>query len=206
MLKAEIHPDHVTFLVIISACAHAGLVDEGISYFRCMTESYGICAKMEHYACMVDLYGRAGRLHEAFDTIKSMPLAPDAGVWGTLLGACRVHGNVELARLASEHLLELDPQNSGYYVLLSNVHAGAGEWSDVLKIRSRMKEKGVQKICGYSWIDVNGSTHMFSAADGSHPQSFEIYLILESLLLELKKQGYVPQPYLLLHPQVVVKT
>ncbi|QHO56632.1 Pentatricopeptide repeat-containing protein [Arachis hypogaea] len=206
MLKAGIHPDHITFLVIISACAHAGLVDEGISYFRCMTESYGICAKMEHYACMVDLYGRAGRLHEAFNTIKSMPLAPDAGVWGTLLGACRVHGNVELARLASEHLLELDPQNSGYYVLLSNIHAGAGEWSDVLKIRSRMKEKGVQKICGYSWIDVNGSTHMFFAADGSHPQSFEIYLILESLLLELKKQGYVPQPYLPRHPQVVVKT
>ncbi|XP_016189214.1 pentatricopeptide repeat-containing protein At4g21300-like [Arachis ipaensis] len=206
MLKAGIHPDHVTFLVIISACAHAGLVDEGISYFRCLTESYGICAKMEHYACMVDLYGRVGCLHEALDTIKSMPRAPDAGVWGTLLGACRVHGNVELARLASEHLLELDPQNSGYYVLLSNIHAGAGEWSDVLKIRSRMKEKGVQKICGYSWIDVNGSTHMFSAADGSHPQSFEIYMILESRLLELKKQGYVPQPYLPLHPQVVVKT
>ncbi|MED6146188.1 hypothetical protein PIB30_032226 [Stylosanthes scabra] len=206
MLKAGIHPDHVTFLVIISACAHAGLVDEGISYFRCMSESYGICAKMEHYACMVDLYGRAGRLHEAFDTIKSMPFAPDAGVWGTLLGACRVHGNVELARLASEHLLELDPQNSGYYVLLSNIHAGAGEWSDVLKIRSQMKEKGVQKIRGFSWIDVNSSTHMFSAADGSHPKSFEIYLILKSLLLELRKQGYVPQPYLPLHPQVIGKT
>ena len=203
MLKAGIHPDHVTFLVIISACGHAGLVGEGISYFRCMTEEYGICARMEHYACMVDLYGRAGRLHEAFDTIKSMPFTPDAGVWGTLLGACRVHGNVELARLASRHLLELDPKNSGYYVLLSNIHAGAGEWANVLKIRSLMKEKGVQKIPGYSWIDVNGSTHMFSAADGSHPQSIEIYLILKSLLLELRKQGYVPQPYLPLHPQVM---
>ncbi|XP_061354134.1 pentatricopeptide repeat-containing protein At4g21300 [Gastrolobium bilobum] len=205
MIEAGIHPDHVTFLVIISACGHAGLVDEGLYYFQCMTEEYGIHARMEHYACMVDLYGRAGRLHEAFDTIKSMPFTPDAGVWGTLLGACRVHGNVELAKLASRHLLELDPKNSGYYVLLSNVHAGAGEWGSVLKIRSLMKEKGVQKIRGYSWIDVNGGTHMFSAADGSHPQSVDIYLILKSLLLELKKQGYVPQPYLPLHPQIISK-
>ncbi|ESW10516.1 hypothetical protein PHAVU_009G216300 [Phaseolus vulgaris] len=205
MLGARIHPDHVTFLVIVSACGHAGLVDEGIHYFRCMTTEYGICARMEHYACMVDLYGRAGRLHEAFDTIKSMPFTPDAGVWGTLLGACRLHGNVELAKLASRHLQELDPKNSGYYVLLSNVHADAGEWASVLKIRSLMKEKGVQKIPGYSWIDVNGGTHMFSAADGNHPDSFEIYLILKSLLLELRKQGYVPQPYLPLHPQIMGK-
>ncbi|KAK7287130.1 hypothetical protein RIF29_00194 [Crotalaria pallida] len=205
MLEAEIHPDHVTFLVILSACGHAGLVDEGIYYFRCMTDAYGICARMEHYACMVDLYGRAGCLHEAFDTIKSMPFTPDAGVWGTLLGSCRVHGNVELATLASKHLLELDPKNSGYYVLLSNIHAGAGEWENVLKIRSLMKERGVQKIPAYSWIDVNGGTHMFSAADGSHRQSVEIYLILNSLLLELRKQGYVPQPYLPLHPQVMSK-
>ncbi|RDY00365.1 Pentatricopeptide repeat-containing protein, partial [Mucuna pruriens] len=205
MLRAGIHPDHVTFLVIISACGHAGLVDEGIHYFRCMTGKYGICARMEHYACMVDLYGRAGRLHEAFDTIKSMPFTPDAGVWGTLLGACRLHGNVDLAKLASRHLLELDPTNSGYYVLLSNVHADAGEWASVLKVRSLMKEKKVQKIPGYSWIDVNGGTHMFSAADGNHPESVEIYLILKSLLLELRKQGYVPQPYLPLHPQIMGK-
>ncbi|KAK7411716.1 hypothetical protein VNO78_03153 [Psophocarpus tetragonolobus] len=205
MLGAGIRPDHVTFLVIISACGHAGLVDEGIHYFRCMTREYGICARMEHYACMVDLYGRAGRLHEAFDTIKSMPFTPDAGVWGTLLGACRLHGNVELAKLASRQLLELDPKNSGYYVLLSNVHADAGEWASVLKVRSLMKEKGVQKIPGYSWIDVNGETHMFSAADGNHPESVEIYWILKNLLLELRKQGYVPQPYLPLHPQIMGK-
>nr|KYP39482.1 Pentatricopeptide repeat-containing protein At4g21300 family [Cajanus cajan] len=202
---ARIRPDHVTFLVIISACGHAGLVDEGTHYFRCMTGEYGICARMEHYASMVDLYGRAGRLHEAFDTIKSMPFTPDAGVWGTLLGACRLHGNVELAKLASTHLLELDPKNSGYYVLLSNVHADAGEWASVLKVRSLMKENRVQKIPGYSWIDVNGGTHMFCAADGNHPESVEIYLILKSLLLELRKQGYVPQPYLPLHPQIMGK-
>lgn len=205
MLKIGIRPDHVTFLIIISACGHAGLVDEGRHYFHLMNEEFGISARMEHYSCMVDLYGRAGRLHEAFDTIMNMPFAPDAGVWGTLLGACRVYGNVELAKLASRYILDLDPDNSGYYVLLSNIHAGAGEWTNVLKIRSLMKEKGVEKIPGYSWIDVNSTTHMFSAADGSHPQSVEIYLILKCLLHELRKEGYVPQPYLPMHPQLMAK-
>lgn len=196
MLENGILPDHVTFLGIISACGHAGQVNKGIHYFHRMTEEYGIPARMEHYACMVDLFGRAGRLSEAFKTIQSMPFSPDAGVWGTLLGACRVHGNVELAEVASEHLFDLDPQNSGYYILLSNIHADAGKWGRVHKIRSLMKERGVQKVPGYSWIEVNSITHMFVAADGSHPQSAQIYSLLKSLLLELKKEGYVPQPYL----------
>ncbi|XP_023901197.2 LOW QUALITY PROTEIN: pentatricopeptide repeat-containing protein At4g21300 [Quercus suber] len=203
MLENGIQPDHVTFLAIISACAHAGQVDHGAHYFHCMTEEYGIPAQMEHYACMVDLFGRAGLLDKAFETIKSMPFAPDAGVWGTLLGACRVHGNVELAEVASRHLFDLDPQNSGYYVLLSNIHADAGQWGSVLKIRSLMKERHVQKVPGYSWIDINNITHMFSAADGSHPQSSEIYSLLNNLLLELRKEGYVPQLYLPMHPQTM---
>uniref|UniRef100_A0A2N9IUG5 DYW domain-containing protein n=1 Tax=Fagus sylvatica TaxID=28930 RepID=A0A2N9IUG5_FAGSY len=203
MLENGIQPDHVTFLAIISACGHAGQVDNGARYFRCMTEQYGIPAQMEHYACMVDLFGRAGQLNEAFETIKSMPFTPDAGVWGTLLGACRVHGNVELAEVASRHLFDLDPQNSGYYVLLSNVHADAGQWGSVLKIRSLMKERQVQKVPGYSWININNNTHIFCAADGSHPQSAEIYSILNNLLLELRKEGYFPQLYLPMHPQTM---
>ncbi|XP_038699637.1 pentatricopeptide repeat-containing protein At4g21300 isoform X2 [Tripterygium wilfordii] len=200
MLENGIRPDHVTFLGIISACGHAGLVDDGIHYFRCMTEEYGIQARMEHYACMVDLYGRAGRLTEAFETIKSMPFLPDTGVWGTLLGACRVHGNVEFAELASGHLFALDPQNSGYYILLSNILADTGQWGRVLKIRSMMKERGVQKVPGYSWIEVNNITHMFVSADGSHPHSAQVYSMLESLLLELRREGYGPQP-LVAYPQ-----
>ncbi|WJZ97028.1 hypothetical protein VitviT2T_015663 [Vitis vinifera] len=203
MLGDGIQPDHVTFLAIISACGHAGQVDEGIHYFRCMTEELGIMARMEHYACMVDLFGRAGRLNEAFGMINSMPFSPDAGVWGTLLGACRLHGNVELAEVASRNLFDLDPQNSGYYVLLSNVHANAGQWESVLKIRSLMKERGVQKVPGCSWIDVNNTTHMFVAADRSHPQSSQIYLLLKNLFLELRKEGYVPQLYLPMHPQTM---
>jgi pentatricopeptide repeat protein len=201
MLENRFFPDHVTFLAILSACGHAGQVDIGACYFCSMTEEYGIPARMEHYACMVDLFGRAGQLNEAYEMIKSMPFTPDAGVWGTLLGACRVHSNVELAEVASRHLFDLDPQNSGYYVLLSNLHADAGQWGGVLKIRSLMKERQVQKVPGYSWIDINNTTHIFVAADGSHPQSAEIYSTLKSLLLELRKEGYVPQPYLPMHSQ-----
>ncbi|KDP34853.1 hypothetical protein JCGZ_09141 [Jatropha curcas] len=201
MLNDGIQPDHVTFLSILSGCGHAGQVDKGIQYFRCMTEEYGIPAQKEHYACMVDLFGRAGRLFEAFETIKSMPFSPDAGVWLTLLGACRVHGNIDLAEVASQYLLDLDPENSGFYILLSNIHADAGQWGSARKIRSLMKERGVQKVPGYSWIDVNNSTHMFVAADGSHPQSAQIYSLLDNLLSDLKKEGYVPQSYLPMHPQ-----
>ncbi|GFZ18305.1 tetratricopeptide repeat (TPR)-like superfamily protein [Actinidia rufa] len=193
MIEEGFQPDHVTFLAIISACGHAGQVDEGNYYFWRLTREYGITARMEHYACMVDLLARAGCLFEAFEMIRSMPFDPDAGVWGTLLGACRVHGNVELAELASKHLFELDPQNSGYYVLLSNLQADAGKWESVLKTRSMMKERGIQKTPGYSWIEVNNATHMFVATDTSHPLSAEIYLLLKNLLLELRKEGYVPQ-------------
>ncbi|XP_058104435.1 pentatricopeptide repeat-containing protein At4g21300 [Magnolia sinica] len=197
MKEAGIRPDHITFLAIISSCGHSGLVDEGFKYFRCMIEECGIVARMEHYACMVDLFGRSGRLYEALDFITSMPFKPDAGIWGALLGACRVHRNVELAELASKHLFELDPQNSGYYVLMSNIHAVAGKWEGVLKVRSLMKERGVQKLPGCSWIEINSTTHMFIAADRSHPQSAQIYLFLKCLLLELREAGYVPKPDLM---------
>ncbi|KAF2317945.1 hypothetical protein GH714_041268 [Hevea brasiliensis] len=187
MLQDGIQPDNVTFLTILSACGHAGQVDKGIQYFRCMTEEYGIPAQMEHYACMVDLFGRAGRLNEAFETIKSMPFSPDEGAWGTLLGACRLHGNSELAEVASGHLLDLDPENSGGYVLLSNVHANAGQWGNVRKIRSLMKERGVQKVLGTAGL--RSKHHMFVVADGSHPQSALIYSLLKQSSFRAEERG-----------------
>ncbi|KAK9929427.1 hypothetical protein M0R45_026528 [Rubus argutus] len=196
MLDNGILPDHVTFLGVLSACVHAGIVDDGILYFHRMTKEYGIPAWSEHYALMVDLFGRAGRLHEAFETIKSMPFSPGSGVWGTLLGACRVHGNIELAEEASRHLFDLEPQNSGYYMLLANIYADSGQWENVRKVRNLMTERGVQKIPGYSWIEVNNKTHVFVAADRSHPQSAKLHSLLNILLLELRKEGYNPQPYL----------
>ncbi|AEE84437.1 Pentatricopeptide repeat-containing protein [Arabidopsis thaliana] len=199
--KSGIRPDQITFLEIISSCCHVGDVDEGVRFFRSMTEDYGIQPQQEHYACVVDLFGRAGRLTEAYETVKSMPFPPDAGVWGTLLGACRLHKNVELAEVASSKLMDLDPSNSGYYVLISNAHANAREWESVTKVRSLMKEREVQKIPGYSWIEINKRTHLFVSGDVNHPESSHIYSLLNSLLGELRLEGYIPQPYLPLHPE-----
>lgn len=193
MKEDGIQPDHVTFLTLISACGHAGRVTEGKQYFDSMTQEFKLVPKMEHYSSMIDLYGRAGCLEEAFQVIKNMPFTPDAGIWGTLLGACRIHGNVELAEIASSSLFHLDPQNSGYYILLSNLQADAGKWEGVHKTRSMMKERGVEKVPGYSWIEVHKNIHMFVAGDTFHPQSAQIYLVLDSLLLELQKEEYVPQ-------------
>ncbi|KAM0059192.1 putative tetratricopeptide-like helical domain superfamily [Helianthus debilis subsp. tardiflorus] len=190
MKEHGFHPDHVTFLAIISACDHTGLVDEGYHYFKSMTNDYKIAPRMEHYACIIDLFGRAGRLTEAYEIIKSMPFDPDAGVWGTLLGACRVHGNVELAETASSQLFEMDPTNSGYYVLLSNVQADAGKWEDVNKTRNMMKLRGVEKVPGYSWIEVNNDTYVFGADDTCNPRADEIYSLLRNFVLVVKDEGY----------------
>ncbi|KAK9052863.1 hypothetical protein SSX86_029493 [Deinandra increscens subsp. villosa] len=191
MKEHGFQPDHVTFLAIISACDHAGLVDDGHHYFESMTNDYGIAPRMEHYTCIIDLFGRAGRVNEAYEIIKSMPFDPDAGVWGTLLGACRVHGNVELAETASSHLFEMDPTNSGYYVLLSNVQADAGKWEGVNETRNMMKLRGVEKVPGYSWIEVNSETHVFGAADTCNLKSGEIYSLLKNILLVMKDKVYV---------------
>ncbi|KAH0459228.1 hypothetical protein IEQ34_012042 [Dendrobium chrysotoxum] len=193
MEKAGYLPDHITFLTLISACSHTGQIEEGFQFFSRMND-YGIVAKNEHYACMVDLYARAGKLHEAFHFISNMPCKPDAGIWGALLGACRVHRNSELAELASKHLFELDPQNSGYYILMSNIHAVTGQWAGVLKVRSMMKERNVQKLPGCSWFEINNTNHMFVSGGKSHPDFQCIHFLLKLLIFELKEAGYVPNP------------
>jgi pentatricopeptide repeat protein len=161
MQHSGIYPDQVTFLCVLSACCHAGLVDEGLRYFLCMNHSYNIVPTMEHYGCMVDLLGRAGRLNEAQDFINKMPIKPDASVWGCLLSACRIHNNTELAEHAAEHLFELVPQNAAPYVVLSNIYAAAGKWDDIEKVRKMMKDRSIKKMPGCSWIEVNKRVHSF---------------------------------------------
>ncbi|KAL4188027.1 hypothetical protein AMTRI_Chr09g42060 [Amborella trichopoda] len=153
MLAANVNPNRVTFIGVLTACNHAGLVEEGLSHFGSMI-SYGIEPSMDHYACMVDLLGRARRLEEAHDLIKSMPMRPDAGVWGALLLACRIHGNVELGEIAGLHCLELEPDTGGYYVLLSNIYAASGRWEDAQRLREVMVERGLMKTHGCSWVEV----------------------------------------------------
>nr|ABR17838.1 unknown [Picea sitchensis] len=190
--------DHIAFTAILTACSHAGLVDQGLQYFQCMKSDYGLAPKLEHYACLVDLLGRAGHLDEANGIIKNMSLEPDANVWGALLGACRIHCNIELGEQAAKHLFELDPDNAGYYVLLSNIYAEAQRWEDVAKLRKMMKEKGVKKQPGCSVVAVHRDVQTFLVGDRTHPQSEQIYAMLEILYEQMRKAGYVPNTNLAL--------
>eukprot|EP01018_Ginkgo_biloba_P025680 Gb_11081 [translate_table: standard] len=199
ILRAGFKPDHITFIGILSACSHAGLVDEGRHYFDLMCQDHCIVPSMDHYACMIDLLGRAGHLNEAVDFINSMPFEPDASVWGALLGACRIHGNAELGKRAAEYLIQLEPQNDSTYVLLSNIYAVTGMWDGVAEIRKQMEVMGVKKKVGYSWIEVNKKVHPFMVKDRSHPQSGEIYAMLERLDRQMKEAGYLPDMNSVLH-------
>lgn len=194
MEKDGFKADHITFLALLSACSHAGRIGDGIQIFNHMKEECNIAARMEHYACMVDMYGRAGRLDEALHLIMDMPFKADAGIWGTVLGACRVHGNIDIAEIASKHLFEVDPMNSGYYVIMSNINALAGKWDKVSRIRNLMRERSVQKIPGCSWINVGNVEHMFVSRDKRHHDAELIYSCIELLLFELEEEGYVPKP------------
>lgn len=138
-------PDHITFICVLSACSHAGLVDKGWQYFYCMGRDYGITPGVDHYACIVDLLGRAGHLDEAKDFIDNVPVEPDAAMWGALLGACRIHGNLKLAERAAYFLFELEPQNAGPYLLLAHMYAENGCWDDVARVRKLMKDRGVKR-------------------------------------------------------------
>lgn len=199
MQMTGILPNHITFVSLLSACSYSGLVLEGRQYFNSMVQYYCIVPRVVHYACMVDLLGRAGHLHEAWDLIKTMPLEPGASVWGALLGACRVHCNIELGQYAAEQLFELEPKNAGCYVLLANIYAAAGRWEDVARVRTMMKDRAVKKTPGYSCTEVNNRVHAFVMGDRSHPQSKEIYEMLETLERKMEAVGYVPDTNFVLH-------
>eukprot|EP01018_Ginkgo_biloba_P030656 Gb_29990 [translate_table: standard] len=192
-------PDRVTFVCVLSACSHSGLLDEGWQYFNCMSQDYYITPGVEHYACIVDLLGRAGYLDEAHELIEKMPLEPDAGVWGALLGACRLHCNIKLGEYVSKRLLELEPKNAGNYVSLSNIYAASRRWNDAAKVRTVLKGKGIKKIPGCSWIEIKNRVHTFVVGDRSHSQTEEIYGMLESLAQHMEAAGYVPNTRFVLH-------
>lgn len=165
MQQEGVMPDHITFIAVLSACSHAGFVDEGCKYFVCMTSDHHITPRVEHYACLVDLLGRSGRLDEACNFIKNMPIEPGVGVWGALLGACGIHGNLELGEHVSEKLISLNPKNVSNYVSLSNIYAAAGRWDGVLKVRRLIKSAGIEKIPGCSWIEIKNEVHSFVVGD-----------------------------------------
>ncbi|KAL5974638.1 hypothetical protein ACLOJK_031308 [Asimina triloba] len=199
MQQENLEMDEITFIGVISACTHAGLVEEGKRYFYSMTSNHGINPTMEHYACMVDLYGRAGKLEEAMNLINGMPFPAGATVWRTLLGACRVHKNIQLGKLAADHLLSLEPHDSAAYVLLSNIYAASGKWEERAKIRKLMEDQHLKKETGYSWIELKNKTHSFMAGDRSHPLTNSVYTKLEELNTRLKNADYIPDTNFVLH-------
>ncbi|XP_020110455.1 pentatricopeptide repeat-containing protein At1g04840-like [Ananas comosus] len=194
-----IEPDEGVFLAVLMACSHSGKVEKGLEIFDTMTQEYRIEPTVKHYTCMVDLFGRAGRLEEALDYIKSMPVEPDFVVWGALFTACRAHKNVEMSEFASNKLLELKPSHHGSYIFLSNMYAGAGRWEDVEKVRVSMKDRGVEKAPGWSCIELEGKAHNFVAGDRSHPRSKDIYCKLEELEVKAREKGYEPNTEWVLH-------
>ncbi|XP_027367170.1 pentatricopeptide repeat-containing protein At3g46790, chloroplastic-like [Abrus precatorius] len=192
MLSCAIFPNRVTFVSLLHACSHAGLTEEGLRFFNLMWEEHAVRPDVKHYTCMVDLLGRAGRLEEAVKLIEAMTIEKDERLWSALLGACRIHGNMELAEKAANSLLELQPQNPGHYVLLANIYAKAGKWEKVATFRDMMTQRKLKKVPGWTWIEVDNKTYQFSVGDRSHPQSKEIYEMLMSLIKKLEMAGYVP--------------
>ncbi|KAK7345858.1 hypothetical protein VNO77_16471 [Canavalia gladiata] len=200
MTDENVIPDHITFLALLYACSHSGLMVEGKRFFEIMKYEHQLEPWPEHYACMVDLLARSNSLEEAYHFVRNMPIKPSSEVWCALLGACRIHSNKELGELTAKKLLQLETENSGNYVLISNIFAADGRWNDVEEVRLKMKGNGLKKKPGCSWIEVENKIHTFMARDKSHPQSDDIYLKLAQFtkLLE-KKGGYRAQTKFVFH-------
>lgn len=178
------------------ACIHGGMVEKGRQIFNSMTDDFLITPKLEHYGCMVDLLGRAGKLSEALQVIQSMPMKPDSVVWGALLGACSFHGNVEVAEIAAKSLFSLEPWNPGNYVILSNIYASSGHWDGVAELRKVMKGGQITKAAGCSFIEEGGQVHKFIVEDRSHSKSREMFALLDGVyrIIRFQRSSYSDSP------------
>ncbi|WRX28052.1 Pentatricopeptide repeat - like 10 [Theobroma cacao] len=192
MKNGGMNPDGITFIGVLCACTHMGLVEDGISYFLSMVDDYSIQPQIEHYGCMVDLLARAGLLPQALDFVKKMPMEADAVIWAALLGACRVYKNVEFAELALEHLITLEPKNPVNFVMLANIYGDLGRWKDVARLKVAMRDTGRKKLPGCSLIEVNDGVVEFYSLDERHPETKEIYGALRGLTKLLRSCGYIP--------------
>ncbi|XP_020571105.1 pentatricopeptide repeat-containing protein At4g13650 [Phalaenopsis equestris] len=187
MLMADEAPDHVTMIGVLSGCSHAGLLEEGRKYFDSMVKEHGLIPSRDHYTCMIDLLGRAGRFSEVEKFMREMPIVPDSVLWSSLLSACRVHRNVEMGEWVAGKLFELDSENSGPYILLSNMYAEIGRWADVVRIRRLMKDRGVIKQPGCSWVEIGRKIHVFTVKDKTHSKRKEIHRILRVLKIQMER-------------------
>ncbi|XP_040993561.1 pentatricopeptide repeat-containing protein At2g21090-like [Juglans microcarpa x Juglans regia] len=187
LIRSGVKPDRTTFVVTLNACSHSGLVQEGLKLFNSMTCDHGIIPDQEHYACLIDILGRAGRFDELMERLEKMPCKPGDRVLNAVLGVCRIHGNIELGRKAAEHLIELEPQSSAAYVLLSSIYAVLGRWELVEKLRKLMDERHVRKERAVSWIEIGNEVHAFTVSDRLHPLKEVIYSVLEHLAGQMEE-------------------
>ncbi|KAL8208044.1 hypothetical protein R6Q57_007456 [Mikania cordata] len=199
MIKSGLNPDFITFIGLLFACSHAGLVDQARQYFDSMINFYHIKPGQDHYACMIDLLGRSGGIDEAVELLNNMVVEPDATVWKALLSACRIHGKIELAEKAANTLFELEPQDAVPYIMLSNLYSSKGQWEDASRIRRLMKSRGVNKEPGYSWMEINSKIYSFMSEDRSHEKSNLIYLKIDEVMMLIREAGYAPDMNFALH-------
>ncbi|OMO81037.1 hypothetical protein CCACVL1_12650 [Corchorus capsularis] len=199
MLQENLKPDSITFVAVLSACNHAGLVEEGRRYFWSISEQHGSVPTLDHYSCMISLLGRSGCVREAVDLIRNMPHEPNSLIWSTLLSVCAIKGDIEHGEMAAKFLFEMEPLNAGPYIMLSNMYAASGRWEDVATVRSLMKSKNVKKIAAYSWIEVDNEVHKFVAEDRTHPETEIIYKELSRLIKKFQEAGFMPDTKLVLH-------
>ncbi|CAI8589392.1 unnamed protein product [Vicia faba] len=197
--RMDVQPDSATFVALLAACSHAGLVEEGVEMFNSMSESHGISPQLDHYACMVDLYGRAGKIFEAEELINKMPMKPDSVIWSSLLGSCRKHGEAGLAKLAADKFKELDPKNSLVYIQMSNIYSSGGSFIEAGLMRKEMRDSKVRKRPGLSWVEVGKQVHEFTSGGQHHPKRAAILSRLETLIGQLKEMGYAPEISSALH-------
>lgn len=186
--EKRVRPNRITFVGVLTACAHGGLLDEGMHYFNSMKEVYGFEPAVEHYGCIIDLLGRSGCIARALEIIDAMPMPADAAIWGSLLSACRTHGDIKTAMRAMEQLVELEPDDSGNYVLLSNAYAAAERWDGVAKLRTVMRSRKLKRTPGCSSIEVNNVVQEFVAGDNSNSQFGDISEMLELVVSESQEQ------------------
>ncbi|WCJ19115.1 Pentatricopeptide repeat (PPR) superfamily protein [Euphorbia peplus] len=186
MQQIGLRPDEITYVAVLSACSHTGLVDMGQSYFNLMTTQHSISPNAVHYSCMVDILCRAGLTNEAHDLMNNMPFTATASMWGSVLASCRVHRNLELAETAAKILFGMEPDNAGNYVMLSNVYAASKKWKEAAKTRKLMKETEVRKDKGKSWIEIKNTVHTFMSGERMHPRTGDIYIELDKLVEEME--------------------
>ncbi|KAL6514852.1 hypothetical protein OROGR_020431 [Orobanche gracilis] len=192
MMLKGVQPTDVTFLSLLHACSHVGLLHKGMEFLESMEKIYGLHPRMEHYACMVDMLGRAGLLREAKSFVEGLPVKPDALVWQALLGACSVYNDIDMGKYAADQLARAAPDSAGPFISMANIYSSRGRWNERASTMKKMKEKGVTKETGISWIEIEKKIHGFVVSDQTHPRAEDVFAILSKLSGHMRDEGYVP--------------